>query len=170
MAESTQQRLARVRPPRVQIQYDVEDGGATVSRELPLVAGVVGDFSGDGRDPTEYAQRQFIEVEAGGVSNLMRRIRPELKFTVEDRISGATDAEIAVNLKFESTEDFSPMGVASQLPETTKLLEARQRLADLYGKIESNEFLDGLLGEVLADADKKARLRQELGLEPETGE
>ena len=165
MADSSQQRIGRVRPPRVQITYDVEDGGATSSRELPLVAGVVSDLSGDGEDPVAYAERQFLEVEQGGVDNLMKRIGPKLRFSVSDEISGEEDAEIGVDLSFESIEDFSPMGVAAQIPQTARLLEARRHLADLYGKIESNEKLDGILGEILGDDDKQAQLRAELGLD-----
>ena len=168
MADSSQQRIGRVRPPRVQITYDVEDGGAMTSRELPLVAGVVSDLSGDGNDPVEYAQREFVEVEQGGVDNLMKRIAPTLKFTVSDEISGEEDKEIGVDLSFESMDDFSPMGVAAQIPQTAKLLEARRRLADLYGKIESNDKLDGILGEILADDEKQAQLRSELGLEDDS--
>ena len=169
MADSSQQRIGRVRPPRVQITYDVEDGGATASRELPLVAGVVSDLSGDGDDPVDYAQREFVEVEQGGVDNLMKRISPTLKFAVSDEISGDEGTEISVDLNFESIDDFSPMGVAAQIPQTAKLLEARRRLADLYGKIESNEKLDGILGEILADDEKQAQLRAELGLDDDEG-
>ena len=165
MADSSQQRVGRVRPPRVQITYDVEDGGATVSRELPMVAGVISDLSGDGDDPAEYARRQFVEVEQGGVDTLMKRIGPSLKFTVPNEITGEEDSEIAVDLNFESIDDFSPLGIATQIPETAKLLEARQRLADLYGKVESNEKLDGILGEILSDDEKQAQLRTELGLD-----
>ena len=165
MADSSQQRIGRVRPPRVQITYDVEDGGAMSTRELPLVAGVVSDLSGDGNDPVDYAERKFVEVEQGGVEKLMKRIGPTLKFSVPDELSAAEGAEIGVELKFESIDDFSPMGVAAQIPQTAKLLEARRWLADLYGKIESNEKLDGILGEILSDDQKQAQLRVELGLD-----
>lgn len=165
MTDSSQQRIGRVRPPRVQITYDVEDGGATSTRELPLVAGVVSDLSGDGNDPIDYVERDFVEVEQSGVQKLMERIAPTLKFSVPDAISGEDGAEIGVELKFEDIDDFSPMGVAAQIPQTAKLLEARRWLADLYGKIESNEKLDGILGEVLSDEGKQAELRAALGLD-----
>ena len=167
MADSSQQRIGRVRPPRVQITYDVEDGGATSTRELPLVAGVVSDLSGDGNDPVDYAERKFVEVEQGGVEKLMKRVGPTLKFSVPDELSAKEGAEIGVELKFESIDDFSPMGVAAQIPQTAKLLEARRWLADLYGKIESNEKLDGILGEILSDDQKQAQLRVELGIDGE---
>jgi type VI secretion system ImpB/VipA family protein len=154
----------------VQITYDVEDGGASAKRELPLVAGVISDLSGDSVDPVEYAQRQFTEVEPGGVDSLMKRIGPSLAFTVPNEITGEEESELAVSLEFNSIDDFSPLGVATQLPETAKLLEARRRLADLYGKVESNEKLDGILGEILSDDGKQAQLRAELGLEDGEGE
>lgn len=165
MSDSSQKRVGRVRPPRVQITYDVEDGGASTSRELPLVAGVIGDLSGDADDPVEYAQRQFVEVEQGGVDTLMKQIGPSLAFTVPNEITGEDGAEVSVDLKFGSIDDFSPVGVATQIPETAKLLEARQRLADLYGKVESNARLDGILGDILSDDEKQARLRAELGMD-----
>lgn len=167
MGDSSQHQVGRVRPPRVQITYDVEDGGASVSRELPLVAGVISNLSGDAEDPTAYQDRSFVEVEQGGIDRLMRRIGPEVQVTVPDEISGGEDAEIAAKLNFNSIDDFSPMGVATQIPQTAKLLELRRQLSDLYGKVEANNKLDGILGEVLANADKQAQLRSELGLEGE---
>lgn len=44
MGESIQKRLGRVRPPRVQITYDVEVGDAIVKKELPFVMGIMADL------------------------------------------------------------------------------------------------------------------------------
>ena len=167
--DSTQSRIGRQRAPRVHIRYDVEDGGATESRELPLVAGVVSDLSGDGHDPVAYAQRQFVEVEPDGVEPLMARIAPTVKVTVDDKISGKEDSLISAELNFRSLDDFSPLGVATQIPQTRKLLETRSLLADLYGKVESSENLDGILGDILADEGKQSQLRAELGLAEDDG-
>ena len=49
MAESTQQVLSRVRPPRVQITYDVEIGGAIEKKQLPFIVGLIADLSGQPR-------------------------------------------------------------------------------------------------------------------------
>ena len=51
--ESLQHKLDRVRPPRVQITYDVEVGGAIELKELPFVVGVLGDFTGKPEEPLE---------------------------------------------------------------------------------------------------------------------
>ncbi len=40
--ESIQKRLQKVRPPRVQLTYEVERGDAIEVKELPFVVGVVG--------------------------------------------------------------------------------------------------------------------------------
>ena len=167
MADSSQRRVGRVRPPRVQITYDVEDGDATTTRDLPMVAGIISDLSGDADDPATYNQRQFVEVEQGGVDRFMKRIRPTLQFSVSNELTGESGDEIGVSLEFDSLDDFSPMGVASQIPQTAKLLEARRKLTDLFGKVEANDKLDGILGDILADADKQERLRSELGLNDE---
>ena len=44
MAEGTQHALKRVRPPRVQVTYDVETGGAIEKKELPFIVGVMADI------------------------------------------------------------------------------------------------------------------------------
>ena len=163
MADSgSQHRVGKIRPPRVQITYDVEDGDAVENRELPMVVGVVSDLSGDSENPTEYRERGFDEVNRDGIDRLMNRVAPTLKFSVSDQITGEEDAEIGVDLNFSSMDDFSPMGVAAQIPQTAKLLEARRKLADLYGKIEANDTLEGILGDVLSDEDKRAKLREQL--------
>ena len=130
-----------------------------------MVAGVISSLSGDGEDPNAYTERKFVEVEQGGVDRLMKQLSPKLDLSVSDEISGNEEANIAVELQFETMDDFDPMGVATQIPQTAKLLEIRQQLADLYGKVEANDKLAGILGDVLGNADKQAQLRSELGID-----
>jgi type VI secretion system protein ImpB len=60
--ESLQKKIGRVRPPRVQITYDVETNGAIEKKELPFVAGVLADLSGDPATPLPAVK------EPGGAS------------------------------------------------------------------------------------------------------
>ena len=61
--ESVQQKLKRIRPPRVQITHDVEIGGAIEMKELPFVVGVLGDFSGQPVEPLpRLKDRKLIEI------------------------------------------------------------------------------------------------------------
>jgi type VI secretion system protein ImpB len=48
--EGTQKKLERVRPPRVNISYDVETGGAIETKELPFLMGVLADLSGNPKE------------------------------------------------------------------------------------------------------------------------
>jgi hypothetical protein len=53
MQSGTQRKISKIRPPRVQITYDVEIGGASKEKELPFVVGVIADLSADGGDPEQ---------------------------------------------------------------------------------------------------------------------
>ena len=64
--ESAQDKAGRIRPPRVQITYEVETGGAIEMKELPFVMGIMADLSGNPeqalpnlKDP----KRKFVEID-----------------------------------------------------------------------------------------------------------
>jgi len=170
MADSTQKKLERVRPPRVSIAYEVETGGAIEKKELPFLMGVLGDFTGQ---PTEtlpkLKERKFVEVTPDNFDDVLASMKPHLSFTVENKLSEDANApKLAVDLNFRSMDDFSPEAVAKQVKPLRELLELRTQLADLRGSLQTNEKLDEVLQATLGDADKMKRLRSELGL-PEGG-
>ena len=57
---NTQHKLDKARPPRVQITYDVETGDAETAKELPLVIGVLGEYSSSEKPLRE---RKFISID-----------------------------------------------------------------------------------------------------------
>ena len=60
---STQDKLKRVRKPRVHITYEVETGGAEGEKELPFVVGVMGDFSGNPDRPLQsLKEKKFVQI------------------------------------------------------------------------------------------------------------
>jgi type VI secretion system protein ImpB len=71
---------------------------------------------------------------------------------------------MAVQLKFESMEDFEPISVARQVEPLRKLLETRDKLRDLLTKVDLSEDLEGVLDEVLKNTDQMKKLSSELGL------
>jgi type VI secretion system protein ImpB len=80
--ESLQHKLDRVRPPRVQITYDVEVGGAIELKELPFVVGVMGDFTGKPEDPmAPLKQRKFVEIDPDNFNQVMAGMKPRLAYT-----------------------------------------------------------------------------------------
>ena len=165
--ESTQQQLGRVRPPRVNITYDVETGGAIETKELPFVMGVLGDFSGQPTEPLpKLKERKFVEVTPDNFDDVLASMKPHLAFKVENKLSEDSNAgQLGVDLHFKSMDDFSPDRVAEQVPALKKLLELRTQLADLRGSLQGNDKLDEILQATLADAEKMAKLKQELGTE-----
>ena len=60
-------------------------------------------------------------------------------------------------------EDFSPERVVNQIDPLRKLLEARQKLADLRNKAAGNDKFEDLSNEVLQNTDKIAQLSREVG-------
>jgi type VI secretion system protein ImpB len=167
MADSTQKKLERVRPPRVAISYDVETGGAIEKKELPFLMGVLGDFTGQASEPLpRLKERKFVEVTPDNFDDVLASMKPHLAFTAENKLSEDADApKLAVDLNFRSLDDFAPDAVARQVKPLRELLELRTQLADLRGSLQTNEKLDEVLQSTLGDAEKMNRLRSELGLE-----
>ena len=162
--ESVHKKLERVRPPRVNITYEVETGGAIEVKELPFTMAVLADFTGQ---PTEelakLKDRKFAEVTLENFDDVLASMRPHLAFSVENKLSDDPKAgKIAVDLNFESLDDFSPDRVAQQVDPLKKLLELRGQLADLRGKVQSNEKLEEILLATLSDEEKRKKLKTEL--------
>jgi type VI secretion system protein ImpB len=170
MAESVNKKLERVRAPRVHIQYDVETGGAIEMKELPFVMGVLGDFTGQPKEPlAKLKERKFVEITPDNFDDVLKSMKPHLQFTVDNMLSEEPDAgKLGVELKFESMDDFSPDRVAEQVGPLKKLLELRQQLADLRGSLQGNDKLDEILQETLGDEGKLNQLKTELGTEGES--
>ena len=162
--ESVHKKLERVRPPRVNITYEVETGGAIEVRELPFVMGVLADFGGH---PTEelpkLKDRKFVEVTLDNFDDVLGSMKPHLHMTVDNKLTGDANAgKIGVDLTFESLADFAPDRVAQKVEPLQKLLDLRNQLADLRGKIQSNEKLEEILQATLGDDDKRKKLKAEL--------
>jgi type VI secretion system protein ImpB len=164
--ESTQHKLDRVRPPRVQITYDVEIGDAIELKELPFVLGVMGDFTGQPTEPlARLKDRKFVEVNPDNFDQVLESMKPHLAFSVENKLSEDPNAgNIKVDLHFKSLDDFAPENVARQVKPLRELLELRTRLMDLRGSLQGNDKLDELLREAVADETKLAQLRKEMGV------
>ena len=166
MAESTQHKLDRVRKPRVQITYDVEVNGAMQLKELPFVVGVMGDFSGNPDEPLPaMKERKFVEIDRDNFDSVLAGMAPRLAYRVDDKISGEEGGQMAVELRFNSMDDFSPENVVKQVEPLNKLLDTRERLKSLMAKMDGNDKLEGLLEDVLKNSDAQTQLGQNLGID-----
>jgi len=170
--ESLQHKLDRVRPPRVQITYDVETEGSPIKKELPFIVGVLADLGGHPDPDAEPLpklksdQRKFVEINRDTFDKVMNGMKPRLALRVDNELQ-KDNTKIGVELKFRSLEDFEPANVVRQVEPLSKLLEARQRLAELKTKIVSNDRLEGLLQRIIHDTDELRRLARETGHLPE---
>jgi len=169
MSASIHDKLKRVRKPRVHITYEVETEGAQVLRELPFVVGIMGDFSGDPTKPLPpLAERKFVQIDRDNFNDVMARIGPGLQLKVDNTLTG-DGSQMAVDLKFNSIEDFEPGRVVEQVPALRQLLETRNKLRDLISKVDRSQKLEALLEQVLQNETELKSLSGELGIETKEG-
>ena len=162
---SAQHKLDRVRPPRVQITYDVEIGGAIELKELPFVVGVLGDFTGNPAEPLpKVKDRKFVEVNPENFDSVLEGMKPRLTLEVENKLSeDAEGGKVRLELKFKQLEDFEPAAVARQFKPTKELMDLRTRLADLRGSLQGNDKLEELLLEAVGNTENLDKLKGEIG-------
>jgi type VI secretion system protein ImpB len=166
MAESLQHKLDRVRRPRVQITYDVETGGAMEKIELPFVVGVMADLSGQPKEALRpLKERKFTPIDRDNFNAVLEKATPRLAMKVQNRLTG-DDSKLAVELNFKNMDDFEPTRVAEQIGPLKELLDMRKRLQELMSKMEGNDKLEQLLGDVLNNTEKAMSLAKQMGIEP----
>ena len=160
-SSSVQKKLQKIRPPRVQMTYDVEIGDAIENKELPFVMGVVGDFGGNSEvEQKRLKERKFVNVDRDNFDEVLKGVEPRANFRVKNEL-GEDGGEFAVDLKFKSLEDFRPESVVQQVDPLRKLLEARTKLADLRNKLAGNDKLEDILNDVLHSTEKLAEISQQ---------
>jgi type VI secretion system protein ImpB len=161
--DSTQKKLERVRPPRVNISYDVETGGAVEKKELPFLMGVLADLTGN---PSEalprLKDRKFVEINPDNFDSVLKSCKPRVNYAVENKLQPG-GGKIAVDMTFESMDDFSPDAVAQKVGPLKELLDLRTKLADLRGSLQGNDKLEEILQHTLNDAAAMKKLEGEIG-------
>lgn len=147
---SSQKFIQRNRAPRVQIEYDVETYGSQKKVQLPFVVGVMSDLSGKPTDPLPaVADRKMLEVDVDNFDDRLKSLKPRVAFTVPNTLTG--EGNLAVDITFESMDDFSPAAVAKKVDALSKLLDARTQLANLMTYMDGKTGAEELIGRVLND-------------------
>ena len=155
---STQHKLSTVRPPRVQITYDLEVGDSVETRELPFVVGVLADL---GEEIVPLKERHFINIDKDNFQDVMSSLKPHLRTSVPNKLDDA-ETNLVVDLHFSKIEDFEPLQIVQQVPVLARLYETRCRLKDLLTKLDSNEMLRTLLQEVMDKTEYRETLKKDL--------
>ncbi len=147
---SSQKFIAKNRAPRVQIEYDVELYGATKKVQLPFVMGVMSDLSGKSEEPLpSVADRKFLEIDSDNFDNRMKSMKPRAAFSVPNTLTG--EGNMAVDITFESMDDFSPAAIARKVEPLRKLLEARTQLSNLMTYMDGKTGAEDLMAKITQD-------------------
>ena len=165
MADQTQHKIGRNRPPRVQITYDVEIGDAIETKELPFVVGIMADLAGD-TELKKFKERKFTQIDRDNFDEVLESVAPTLSFVVPNVIDDSSE-NLAVDLKFQGLSDFDPMSIIKQVDSMRDTYERRNALNALLAKLYVNDDLASSLNEVIAssatDEELKTKLQELMG-------
>ena len=149
---SSQKFIARNRAPRVQIEYDVELYGAEKKVQLPFVMGVLADLSGKPADPlAPVSDRKFLEIDVDNFDARMKAMKPRVAFQVPNTLTG--EGNMSVDITFDNMDDFSPEAVARKVDSLSKLLQAREQLANLVTYMDGKGGAEELIGRLMKDPE-----------------
>lgn len=162
MADQTQHKIGRNRPPRVQITYDVEIGDAIETKELPFVVGIMADLAGD-TELKKFKERKFTQIDRDNFDEVLESTAPSLSFVVPNVIDDSSE-NLAVELNFSKMSDFGPLSVVQQVDKIRETYDRRNALNALLAKIYVNDDLASALNDVIAssasDEELKAKLQE----------
>ena len=138
------------RPPRVQIEYDLETYGAEKKIELAFVMGVMADLAGKPAEALPpVADRKFLDIDVDNFNNRLKALQPRVAFTVPNALSD--DGNMAVDMTFQSMDDFAPGAIARKVEPLRRLLEAREQLAHLLSYMDGKDSAEQLIARLLSD-------------------
>jgi type VI secretion system protein ImpB len=117
--------------------------------ELPFVAGIMANLSGNVDDPNRVPlrDRKYMEIDRDNFSDIMKAIAPKVA------LNGGSKT-----LLFENLDDFSPINVLNQL-ELKARFDKRTRLSDVVAKLDGNVKLQEKFLEALTDDAKRAEMK-----------
>ena len=162
---SVNDKLERVRKPRVHIKYNIETQGAEVEKELPFTVGVLGDYAGNnpGTEQKAVKDRKFVNIDRDNFDKVMSNIQPGVKAKVENTLDDG-NSEMSVELAFNSMDDFNPENVIEQVPALKELKAMRDKLRDLLTKADRSDDLEKLLEDILQNNASLKKIAGELNL------
>jgi type VI secretion system protein ImpB len=147
---------------RVNITYKPATGDAKESIELPLKLLMMGDYTLN-PDDRLLEDRKPINVDKDTFGDVMKNQKLSMKLNVDNKLS-EEGGQMAVDLKFNSLNDFNPESIVGQVPEMNKLMQLRAALQALKGPLGNVPEFRKKLQELLDDVDAREKLLKELGV------
>ncbi len=132
--------------------------------ELPFKILVLADLTGQ-EDDRPFEERDRVRIDKDNFKKVLKEQQIGLEVDVPNRLTDdGEDSRLAAKLKFESLKDFTPGGVAKQVPELAKLLELREALSALKSPLGNRREFRKRIDEILNSKEDRARLLKELGV------
>ena len=151
-SESSAKFIERNRAPRVHIEYELDVNGAQKKVELPFIMGVMSDLSGKSAEPLPAVKdRKFLEIDMDNFDDRMKAIKPRVAFSVPNVLSDEKGSNIAIDISFESMEDFSPEKIVKKVEPLRKLLEARTEMTNLLSFMDGRTQAEDMISKLLSD-------------------
>ncbi|MGF6649536.1 type VI secretion system protein ImpB [Paraburkholderia youngii] len=150
---------------RVNIVYRPATGDSREEVELPLKLLVVGDFTLRG-EATSIEDMKSINVDKDNFNEVLKGQKLALALVVSNHLEAnpGSDAQLTVNLEFESIHDFSPDAVVQKVPEVCQMIALRDALKALKGPLGNNPHFRKRVQALIVDEKARARLMGELGI------
>ncbi len=139
------------------------------SVELPFKMLVLANITAREDDRT-LEERKPIRIDGHNFSDVLESCAPKISLNVPNRLDASEEGqEMNAELEFKSLRDFSPGGVAKQVPELRTLLELRDALSALKSPLGNRRDFRRRMEELLNDESTRAQLMSELGIESQPG-
>jgi len=160
--ESIQQKLLRVRPPRVRITYDVETGGSSEKVELAFIVGMFANLSGELDSSTLPAlkDRRMRDIDSESFDLILADSTPMIKIGKIPDLIADSGKNLQGTLKFGCLADFEPLAIVNNVPSLKQRSSARADLRALQSMAECNDSLAAMLDDSIVDGAALGALKQ----------
>ena len=149
---------------RVNIVYRPATGDSQEEVELPLKLMVLGDFTLRADDRI-LEDRTPVNIDKDTFNDVMRSQDLGITVNVPNKLTDEPDAQMSVDLKFETLKDFEPDAIVQKVPELARMMELREALKALKGPLSNVPAFRKKLQELVGDEEARAKVLQELGIE-----
>lgn len=151
---------------RVNIVYRPATGDAQAEVELPLKLLVVGDYTLR-QDDTPIEEMKPVNVDKDNFNDVLKAQKLSLDLAVPNKLdtNADPDAMLAMNIQFDSINDFSPDAIVDKVPELRQMIALRDALKALKGPLGNIPDFRKKVQELVTDEGTRARLLSELGIE-----
>jgi type VI secretion system protein ImpB len=143
---SYQDKLNRIKRPRVHITYNVETEGSEKKIELPFILGIITNLSGDTNLENKRVP-DFVNVDSSNLDSFLSKQQSTLTFTVPNVI--INQGNIGVKLSLSSRTSFEIVNLVKQIPELNEVYYKIQAISKIATMSANNSSLANVITSVL---------------------